>query len=322
MKYMEQGYAKSGIITASHVAVVIPVFNAEQWVARAIESVLEQGYSNLTVIAVDDGSTDHSADVIRDFLNRVELLKGPNCGACHARNRGFRFACEQGAKYVFFLDSDDYHEGEVIAGSVAAAEQNNADVVISNLYVEQPEGHRTLRHNHNQGVTPEQVFKRWWGGELVNPSCVMWSTTFLQDIGIWDETLTAGQDLELHLRAMIAQPKLVKNDNGMALYTKDNAASISRTRNPNTINSHYTARKILIELARDTKFEKFTPLMYPSLYFLARSAFELKQLALGRRIVMFLQKEGYRDHPGTFLHSWVASTIGLENKVFLWKRKT
>lgn len=89
------------------VSVVIPVFNKERYLARAIQSVLDQSYSNLELILVDDGSTDGSLEVIKGFADeRIRVLQrfpsGP--GGYAARNLGFR-----GAKgdWIALLDADD-----------------------------------------------------------------------------------------------------------------------------------------------------------------------------------------------------------------------
>ena len=64
------------------VSVIIPCYNAEPFVAEAIESALSQTYGEIEVLVVDDGSTDNSLDVIGQYEDRVTLLSGPNRGAC------------------------------------------------------------------------------------------------------------------------------------------------------------------------------------------------------------------------------------------------
>ena len=85
-------------------AVVIPCWNAENFVAGAIQSALDQHYPSLEIIAIDDGSTDGSLDIIRSFAG-VGWETGPNRGACIARNRGLALTA---AEYVLVLDADDY----------------------------------------------------------------------------------------------------------------------------------------------------------------------------------------------------------------------
>ncbi|MEZ6146240.1 MAG: glycosyltransferase [Planctomycetaceae bacterium] len=93
------------------VSIIIPCYNAAEFVAEAIESAAGQTYGNVEVIVIDDGSTDESVDVLRSFGDRIRWETGPNRGACAARNRGLELA--QG-EIVQFLDSDDLlHPGKL-----------------------------------------------------------------------------------------------------------------------------------------------------------------------------------------------------------------
>jgi glycosyltransferase involved in cell wall biosynthesis len=86
------------------VSVVIPAYNAQQYIARAIRSVLAQTFAPTEIIVVDDGSTDKTADVVKSFGPAVRYLHQANAGAAAARNHGINAAtCE----WVAFLDADD-----------------------------------------------------------------------------------------------------------------------------------------------------------------------------------------------------------------------
>lgn len=91
------------------VSVVMPVFNAQATLRRAVRSVLEQGFDKLELIVVDDGSTDGSVEILDQFATcdtRVRLLRQPaNAGVAEARNAGIRAAT---GTHVAFLDSDDW----------------------------------------------------------------------------------------------------------------------------------------------------------------------------------------------------------------------
>src|SRR3954447_12953483 len=86
------------------VSIIIPCHNAERWVGQAIESALNQNYSNYEVIVIDDGSTDRSLDVIKLFDQRITRLSTANRGPSSARNAGLDIAR---GEWVQFLDADD-----------------------------------------------------------------------------------------------------------------------------------------------------------------------------------------------------------------------
>ncbi len=90
---------------APPVSVIVCVYNKESHIARSVQSVLSQTFSNFELIVVDDGSTDGSADVVRRFNDpRLRLVCQENAGECGARNRGIS---EARAEWLAFLDGDD-----------------------------------------------------------------------------------------------------------------------------------------------------------------------------------------------------------------------
>lgn len=305
------------------VYVVIPVYNAEAWISRAIGSVLEQDYTNITVIAVDDGSTDNSVERVRAFGQKIQLKTGPNRGACHARNQGLKIAREAGADYVIFLDADDYLEGETIAGSILEARRNNADMVLSNMHLESPDGTRKIRHRYEGLVAPETFYEGWMRGDYVNPSGILWSVEFVNRIGGWDESLARAQDLEITLRALLVRPVVWKNEDGAAIHARVNPNSISNEQSEIALSSRYRAVAGLVEQAKGTPFAEYNSLMYREIYHIASAAFRADSYTLGRAIVKYLKDRDYTKHPGTRLHSITAGLIGLENKIRLrnvvWK---
>jgi glycosyltransferase involved in cell wall biosynthesis len=102
------------------ISVIIPLYNAEPFIAKAIESVLGQSRPPQQVIVVDDGSTDGSADVVRRYGQQITLVQQPNAGGASARNRGVALA--QG-DLLAFLDHDDYWAPEKLAWQLDAFQQ-------------------------------------------------------------------------------------------------------------------------------------------------------------------------------------------------------
>lgn len=116
------------------VSVVIPTYNAERYLEENIQSLLEQTYTNIELIYVNDGSLDMSEDILeRHRINdkRIRIIKQKNSGAASARNNGIRNAK---GKYILILDADDFFDVNMIKMSVKRAEEQNADIVIFNGY--------------------------------------------------------------------------------------------------------------------------------------------------------------------------------------------
>lgn len=103
------------------VSVIIPAYNGDRYLTEAIDSVLQQSYSNIEIIVVDDGSTDQTQQHLRSYGSRIRSIYQTNQGVAAARNCGFQLA--QG-KYVAFLDQDDVLLPDKIALQVDCFQSN------------------------------------------------------------------------------------------------------------------------------------------------------------------------------------------------------
>lgn len=115
----------------TRVSVIIPVFNAEKYLSKCIDSVLSQTCPELEMILVNDGSTDRSEKIINTYIHddRVLYLKQENKGVSAARNLGLSHAS---GKYIIFVDSDDYLVSDSLDMRIKKAE--TTDLLISNYY--------------------------------------------------------------------------------------------------------------------------------------------------------------------------------------------
>ncbi len=104
-------------VTAPRVSVLIPAFNAERYLAEAIESALAQTWAPVELIVVDDGSSDATAEVARGFGDRVRYERQRNAGIGAARNRCLDLAR---GDQLAFLDADDVWERDKLARQLAA----------------------------------------------------------------------------------------------------------------------------------------------------------------------------------------------------------
>ena len=87
------------------VSVIIPTYNREWSLNRAIDSVLAQDYKNFELIVVDDGSTDATPELLSTYGDAIVMIRQENSGVSAARNRGVK---EAAGELISFLDSDDY----------------------------------------------------------------------------------------------------------------------------------------------------------------------------------------------------------------------
>src|SRR6266436_6194789 len=97
------------------ISVIVPVYNSESTIPRALASVFAQSYSDYEVIVVDDGSTDSTLAVVAGYRDRVHVIGGLNRGPSAARNTGVRAST---GEYIAFLDVDDEWTPEKLARCV------------------------------------------------------------------------------------------------------------------------------------------------------------------------------------------------------------
>src|ERR1700733_5357754 len=89
---------------ATRFSVLIPTYNREEYLRQAIDSVLAQSFTDYEIFVIDDGSTDHTPELLRSYGNRIRVLRQQNQGPEAARNRP---AAQASGEYLAFLDSDD-----------------------------------------------------------------------------------------------------------------------------------------------------------------------------------------------------------------------
>ena len=113
------------------VSIIMPVYNTEKYLREALDSVLAQTMTDIEVLCVDDGSTDSSLEILREYAAkdpRIIIIESKiNNGLAYARNLGLPHAI---GKYLLFLDSDDVFNPQMVEKSYARAEETNSDICI------------------------------------------------------------------------------------------------------------------------------------------------------------------------------------------------
>lgn len=116
------------------VSVVVPIYNVEKYIYRCIDSIINQTYSNIEIILVDDGSTDKCGEIIKDFSkadSRIKIIHKKNGGLSDARNKGMEYVS---GEFVLFVDSDDWLDTKIIEEMINNCLKYNADIVQTAFY--------------------------------------------------------------------------------------------------------------------------------------------------------------------------------------------
>lgn len=140
-----------------HITIVIPVYNAEAYLADCLDSLLAQTYSDWEALCVDDGSTDRSAEILQRYSTRnarIKLLTQQNGGAASARNLALRHIKSDSNTWISFVDADDYVRPAMYTDIVEALNQTPSDVDYVRLHCEtttaRPTDIMEMRPPHHQ----------------------------------------------------------------------------------------------------------------------------------------------------------------------------
>lgn len=299
------------------IAVVIPCHNAERWVGRAISSVLEQAERcqlELKVIAIDDGSTDSSLDVIKGFGEHIYWESGANRGACAARNRGLELCT---STYVMFLDADDYIEGDLLAGLSAALGSSDADVALGDWTFESEDGTRcSYPWVFGKGTLDTKELLKTWIVRAVAPPCaVLWRTLAVKKLRGWDISLYRCQDVDIQLRGIFEGYRFVYADVGTGVYFQhEGPGRVSKTPGAKGLGSNLEVFKRIEAQSQGKPFADVIPVLANGFYGLARIAFRGGQTDIGEEALARARSLGVTSHLGSFGHRVLSQAIGLKAK--------
>jgi glycosyltransferase involved in cell wall biosynthesis len=207
------------------VSVIIPTYNRAGCLREAVDSVLSQEFSGFELIVVDDGSTDETPQLLREYGDSIRVLRQENRGVSAARNAGI--ASGRG-ELIAFLDSDDIWLPGKLARQVDFFRQNPELLICQTEELWVKNGRRVnpgQRHRKRGGM----IFEPSLALCLVSPSAVMLRRELFDRVGFFAEHLPACEDYDMWLRVscrfpvgLIETPLIVKRGG--------HADQLSRTR--------------------------------------------------------------------------------------------
>ncbi|MBV9070534.1 MAG: glycosyltransferase [Acidobacteria bacterium] len=180
------------------ISVILPVFNREQSVARAIRSVLGQTQPPFEIIVVDDGSTDRTRDVLESFGSQITVIEQPHAGAYVARNRGLRHA---NGELIAFIDSDDVWLPDRLVSQLPLMERPEVGLVFGDVVHVRP-GQERRRVTSFQVAPPRRgrVAKQFAWCNFVPTSTVLVRRSCLEEAGGFAEDVSLSCDYLMWFR--------------------------------------------------------------------------------------------------------------------------
>lgn len=204
------------------VSVIIPTYNCGKYVKAAVDSVLGQSFRDFEVLVIDDGSTDETPDVMRQYGERVRYLRQINGGVARARNRGLD---ESRGRYVAFLDADDIWLPLKLTRQLSAlAFSPEHRVSYTACTMTDPElNPLAVYHRPYTGRSLETLLIRNFVG---TPSSVLGERALFMQTGGFDPVLSQCADWEMWLR-VATRSEFLYVDEPLILY-REHAGNMSR----------------------------------------------------------------------------------------------
>lgn len=178
------------------ISVIIPCFNSEDYVSRAIESVLKQSYNDYEIILVNNNSTDNTINILNEYsgksIDRIRVYNEIKKGAPAARNKGLS---EAKGEWIQFLDADDELLPEKLADQIEVANYSEADIIVGNCYLEKLIDNKTERKIRD--IETDNLWKGLITSKLGITSANLWRKQAVLTAGSWSESRSSSQEYNL-----------------------------------------------------------------------------------------------------------------------------
>lgn len=221
------------------VSVIIPVYNQEKYLRKCLDSVVCQTLKEIEIICVDDGSTDSSLSILKDYEksdSRIVVISQDNAGAGAARNNGLKHAK---GEYLSFLDSDDFFEPGMLEKSAAKLDETGVDFVVfhSDQYDESKDSFAFAKYVvrdeelppyrpmnfRNLTMNPFKVFVGWAWDKV-------YRTDFVKKNNLTFQEQRTSNDLRFVFSALVLAKQFEVIPEILAHQRRNNSESLSNTR--------------------------------------------------------------------------------------------
>ena len=189
------------------ISVIVPLYNKEKEIERTILSVLNQNFSDFELLIVNDGSTDHSLDVVKEIKdNRIRIISQQNAGVSAARNRGIS---EAQGEYILLLDADDI----LLSGVFDSIKEGDGnDIILGSFVQTDTNGNIVSRHINTVEGQLGNVFEEYWKQHFsIRMGNFLVKRIYLDNIEPFRTDITLYEDLEWLLRLLDNAKVFVSN---------------------------------------------------------------------------------------------------------------
>lgn len=235
------------------VSVIIPVFNADEFLVQCIESIINQTLKEIEIICINDGSTDKSLEILNKYAkndNRIIIINQDNKGAAFSRNVGIDIAT---GKYLSFLDADDFFDLDMLNKVYLKAEKTKCDICvfrsssynnITNKITPLTYSIRDFLLPNCEVYSPNDIKKDFFKAYVGWAWDKLFNAEFVKHNNLYFQELRTTNDLFFVYSALLIASKITTVNDSLAFHRENNNVSLSHTRNKSSDCFYYA----LIEL--------------------------------------------------------------------------
>ncbi len=256
----------------SEVTILVPIYNVEKYISKCLESLLKQTFSNIQIMAVNDGSTDDSGKIVESFCGkdkRINYIVKENGGYGSVLEYGIKH-CK--TKYLLICDPDDWIEENAIELLYNAAETNNLDVVIADKYLVYNDGEIVVDKVENKfyEMVPNKIYENnieEWAFVAPSPHAKLYKVENIKNIKF--PYKTSYTDLVLFCIALKNCKRIMYLNKPLAYYLLERPGNTRTDRKPKAVKDHITVWKSIFEQI-DSSDKKIVFRLYKELKYITK----------------------------------------------------
>ncbi len=207
------------------VSVIVPVYNAEEYIGATLDSIINQDFNSYEIIVVDDGSTDQSPEIISEKLTKstadYRIIRQDNAGVSSARNRGMQ---EATGEYLVFIDADDY----VTGNHLSELYNGQTDFSMVQFIKKENDKLSTPHRFSTESITCDEFIKKELRMEMpFNFWQLMYKASIIKENSIrFNPNLIYGEDIDFALRALLYGDEVAISNEATYYYIQHSQSAI------------------------------------------------------------------------------------------------
>ena len=242
------------------ISIIIPVYNASQYLAECLDSILAQSFQSIEIICINDGSTDGSLHILQDFAQRdvrIKIIDQKNAGVSAARNAGIDIAI---GKFLYFLDGDDLLAKNSLSFIVERDRFRNSEIILGGFSYLYNNGSSLHVRNESRFYFNEMKEKLLvdyvtWNLKIIMGSFIVQSELIKKYNIRFNEGQSFAEDVEFIVKMLYLSNTAFVIEEDMNIYRMHSASAIGNV-NLKRFESYFSRKRLLEFFSNETEFSE------------------------------------------------------------------